>query len=145
MSVDGNKAIARRWCDELWGKGNLAVADEIVAPGYVRHDPGDPFAAEGPEDVRRLVRTVRDAVADFHITVEDVIAEGDKVVVRYTAASTDTRGLLGRPPTGKLVHATAIQIFRVAAGQIVESWTNRDDLGMLRQLGVAPEPGQALR
>src|SRR5262245_37762580 len=139
MSVEESKAIVRRWSEELWGKGDLAVADEIVAPNSVRHDPGDPFAAEGPEDVKRLVRFVREAVSDFHITTEDVIAEGDKVVTRYTGISTDTRGYMGRPPTGKQVRLTAIQIFRIASGKIVESWANRDDLGMLRQLGVIPD------
>jgi steroid delta-isomerase-like uncharacterized protein len=145
MSTEENKAIARRWNEELWGKGDLTVADEIVAPDYVRHDPGDPFAAEGPEDVKRLVRTVRDAVSDFRIIIEDVIAEGDKVVSRYTATSTDTRGVFGRPPTGKQVRVSAIQIFRFADGKIAESWANRDDLGMLQQLGVLPAPGPAMR
>ena len=86
MSTEENKAIVRRWSEELFNQGNLVVADEIVAPTYRRHDPGDPFAVEGPEGVKRLVSMLRAQVPDLHISVEDVIAEGDKVVTRYTVA-----------------------------------------------------------
>lgn len=143
MSTEENKVIARRWSEELWSKGDLAVADEIVAPNYVRHDPGDPFAAEGPEDVKRLVTGLRALMPDLHITIEDVIAERDKVVSRYTATGTVTGEFMGRAFTGKQTRATAIQIFRIVDGKIVESWANRDDLGVLQQLGLVPVPGQA--
>jgi steroid delta-isomerase-like uncharacterized protein len=137
--TEENKAVARRWSEKLWGQGELAVADEIVAPDYVRHDPGDPFPARGPEDVKRLVRMVRAMLPDLRIAVEEVIAENEKVVLRYTAIATDTRGFMGRPPTGKAIRTQAIQIFRFAEdGKIVESWAVRDDLGTLRQLGHLP-------
>jgi steroid delta-isomerase-like uncharacterized protein len=138
MSVTANKAIVRRWSEELWSEGNLAVADEIVAPDYVRHDPGDPFPARGPEDVKRLVSMLRAMLPDLRIEVEDVIAEGDRVVSRYTGVAADTEGFMGRPPTGKTIRTAAIQIFRLADGKIVESWAVRDDLGALRQLGHLP-------
>jgi steroid delta-isomerase-like uncharacterized protein len=138
MSVEENKAIARRWSEGLWGRGNLAVADEIVAPDYVRHDPGAPFPARGPEDVKRLVTMLRAMIPDLKIVVEDVIADEDKVVTRYTSIATDTEGFMGRPPTGKVTRTPAIQIFRFAGGRIVESWAVRDDLGALRQLGQVP-------
>ncbi len=118
MSTEENKAIVRRWSEELFNEGHLAVADEIVAPTYHRHDPGDPYAVEGPEDVKRLVSMLRTLNPDLHISVEEVIAERDKVVTRYTLAA------------GKI---SAIQIFRLSDGKIVESWANRDDLGLLRQ------------
>lgn len=121
MSTEENKAIVRRWSEELFNQGNLEVADEIVAPTYRRHDPGDPFAVEGPEDLKRLVSMLRAQVPDLHISVEDVIAEGDKVVTRYTLAQGKSSG---------------IQIFYLVDGRIVESWANRDDLGLLRQRGV---------
>jgi steroid delta-isomerase-like uncharacterized protein len=144
MSTEENRAIARRWSEELWGQGDLAVADEIVAPDYVRHDAGDPFPARGPEDVKRIVGMLRGMLPDLRIEVQDVIAEGDKVVVRYTGLATDTRGYMGHPPTGKGIEAPAIQIFRFAEGKIAESWAVRDDLGTLRQLGhfPTPEPGR---
>jgi len=138
MNIEHNKMVAQRWSEELWGQGNLTVADEIVAPDYVRHDPGDPFPARGPEDVKRIVVMLRGMLPDFRITVESIIAEGDMVVSRYTANATDTRGYMGRPPTGKAIRTSAIQIFRFSDGKIVESWAARDDLGTLRQLGHLP-------
>jgi steroid delta-isomerase-like uncharacterized protein len=138
MTIEQNKATARRWSEELWGRGNLAVADEIIAPDYVRHDPGDPFPARGPEDVKRIVTMLRSMLPDFRIQLEAMIAEGDIVVSRYTATATDTKGYMGMPPTGKTIRTSAIQIFRFANGRIVESWAARDDVGTLRQLGHLP-------
>jgi steroid delta-isomerase-like uncharacterized protein len=144
MPTEENKAVARRWSEELWGRGNLSVADEIIARDYVRHDSGDPFPARGPEDVKRIVTMLRAMLPDLRIEVEDQIAEGDKVVSRYTALATDTRGYMGRPPTGKAIRTAAIQIFRFSEGKIVESWAVRDDLGTLRQLGALPDPVAAM-
>lgn len=137
-TIEQNKAAARRWSEELWSKGNLAVADEIIAADYQRHDPGDPFPARGPEDVKRIVTMLRSMLSDFHIEVEAMVAEGDFVVSRYTATATDNRGYMGMPPTGKAIRTPAIQIFRFANGKIVESWAARDDLGTLQQLGHLP-------
>lgn len=137
-TTEQNKAIAHRWSEELWSRGNLAVADEIIAPSYERHDPGDPFPARGPEDVKRIVSMLRGMLPDFHIQVEAMVAEGDFVVSRYTATATDTVGYMGLPATGKSIRTAAIQIFRFKDGKIVESWAARDDLGTLRQLGHLP-------
>src|SRR5215471_15818204 len=98
MSLEQNKATARRWSEELWGQGNLAVADEIIAADYIRHDPGDPFPARGPEDVKRIVTMMRTMLPDFRIHVEAMVAEGDLVVSRYTVTATDTRGYMGKSP-----------------------------------------------
>src|SRR5262245_16228500 len=106
-----NKAIARRWTNELWGAGDLRVADEIVSPDYVRHDSGDPFGARGPEDVKRLVGMLRGMLPDLRLEVQDMIASGDRVVSRYIGTATDTRGYMGRAPTGKTIRTSAIQIF----------------------------------
>jgi steroid delta-isomerase-like uncharacterized protein len=141
LTIEQNKATVRRWAEELWGRGNLAVADEIIAPDYIRHDPGDPFPARGPDDVKRIVTMLRAMLPDFAIQVEAIVAEGDVVVSRYTATATDTRGYMGLPPTGKSIRTPAIQIFRFANGKIVESWAARDDLGTLRQLGHLPPLG----
>ena len=141
MSTEHNKAAALRWSQELWSLGHLAVADEIISPNYVRHDPGDPFPARGPEDVKRIVTMLRTMLPDFRIQVEAVIAEGDIVVSRYTATATDTVGYMGMPPTGKTVRTSAMQMFRFSQGKIVESWAARDDLGTLRQLGHVAFPG----
>ena len=141
MNVERNKATARRWSEELWSKGNLAVADEIIAADYVRHDAGDPFPARGPADVRRIVTMLRSMLPDLTIEVEAMVAEGDFVVSRYTATATDSRGYMGKPPTGKTIRTSAMQMFRFGNdGKIVESWAVRDDLGTLRQLGHLPPP-----
>jgi len=140
--IDQNKAMARRWSEELWSRGDLAVADEIIAPDYARHDPGDPFPARGPADVKRIVQMLRSMLPDFHIEVETIIAEGDFVVSRYTATATDTIGYMGMPPTGRAIRTQAIQIFRFSNGKIVESWAARDDLGTLKQLGHLPATGK---
>jgi len=136
--MERNKHAARRWSEELWSRGDLSVADEIVAPAYERHDPGDPFPAHGPEDVKRIVTMLRTMLPDFRIEVEAVLADGDFVVSRYTSTATDTVGFMGMPPTGRRIRAAAIQIFRFADGKIVESWAARDDLGVLKQLGHWP-------
>ena len=142
MTIEENKATARRWSEDLWSRGQLEVADEIVAPDYVRHDPGDPFPARGPADVKRIVTMLRAMLPDLKIEVEALVAEGDFVVSRYTATGTDTVGYMGMPPTGKVIRTPAIQMFRFANGKIVESWAARDDLGTLRQLGQLPAPGR---
>ena len=138
MSTERNKATAQRWSEELWGQGKLAVADEIIARDYVRHDPGDPFPARGPDDVKRIVSSLRAMLPDFAIHVDAIIAEGDLVVSRYTATATDTVGYMGMPRTGRSIRTTAMQMFRFKNGLIVESWAVRDDLGTLRQLGHLP-------
>jgi steroid delta-isomerase-like uncharacterized protein len=140
MTLEQNKATARRWTDELWGRGNLAVADDIIAADYVRHDAGDPFPARGPEDVKKIVKMLRTMLPDLQLRIESMVAEGDMVVSRYSATATDTVGYLGMPPTGKTIHTSAMQMFRFANGKIVESWAVRDDLGTLRQLGHIPAP-----
>src|SRR5262249_50270536 len=114
MEIDQNKALAGRWSNELWSQGNLAVADEIVADDYVRHDPGDPFPARGPEDVKRIVTMLRRMLPDLTIHVDAIVAEGDLVVSRYTATATDTVGYMGMPPTGKVIRTQAMQMFRFA-------------------------------
>jgi steroid delta-isomerase-like uncharacterized protein len=145
MSIEQNKAMALRWSQELWSEGKLATADEIIAADYVRHDPGDPFPAHGPDDVKRIVTMLRGMFPDFRITVDFQMAEGNFVVSRYTATATDTVGYMGKPPTGRTIRTSAMQMFRFANGKIVESWAVRDDLGTLRQLGHLPAPGSGSR
>ena len=142
MTTELNKATARRWSEELWSRGRLEVADEIVAADYVRHDPDDPFPARGPADVKRIVTMLRSMLPDLKIEVDAMVAEGDLVVSRYTATGTDTVGYMGMPATGKVIRTPAIQMFRFANGKIVESWAARDDLGTLRQLGQLPSIGR---
>ena len=135
-----NKALARRFI-ETFNTEDLTAVDEFIAASFTNHDPGTPPLPTGPEGYRQLVRTYRVAFPDLYLAVEDLIAEGDKVAVRWTAQGTNTGELMGMPPTGKLGTVTGISIFIIAAGKITAQWVNWDTLGLLQQLGVAPQPG----
>jgi steroid delta-isomerase-like uncharacterized protein len=137
-----NKALARRIVDEVLSQGNLDVAEEIYAPNYVAHDPANPVEISGPEGIKQFVSMYRSAFPDLHETIEDQIAEGDKVVTRWTGRGTHQGELLGIPPTGNRVTAEGISIDRISGGRVEESWFQYDALGMMQQLGVVPPPGQ---
>jgi len=138
MSTEQNKAMDRRVYEEVWNGGNLAVIDELVAANYVDHDQEPTGALEGLEGLKQSVTMYRTAFPDVHFTVEDQIAEGDRVVTRWTARGTHQDAFMGIPPTGKQAMVTGISITRVASGKVVEGWTNFDALGLLHQLGAVP-------
>ncbi len=143
MSAEENKAVARREIQELFNHtGDLAAADEIYAPDYVGHDPttGD---IRGVESAKQFAAAYRQAFPDLEATIEDQIAEGDKVVSRFSARGThqgETEEF--GPPTGNRVETSGITIERFEGGKIAEDWTQYDALGMMQQLGLIPEPGQ---
>ena len=139
MSAEENKAILRRWFEELWDRRNLDAIDEIVADNFVFHNapPGIPPDREG---VRQLVTMMQAAFPDVRITVEDQIGEGDKVVTRWTFAGTHKGELMGIAPTGKQIAISVITINRIAGGKAAEGWEEVDRLGMMQQLGVVPLP-----
>ena len=139
MSVEDNKATARRWYEGVFNNGNLDLINGLFAPNFVDHDPVNPLP--GLEGVRQVVIMYRSAFPDLHITVEDWVAEGDKVVTRFRAQGTHRGALMGIPPTGKQVTVTGIDVLEFKNGKIAEHWGNRDDLGMLQQLGVIPSMG----
>jgi len=143
MSTEDHKALIRRLIEEGWNQGNLATLDEIMAPNLVDHSPMVPNLSPGFEGYKQFVVTSRTACPDFWVTIEDLIAEGDKVVMRITCGGTHQGAWLGIPPTGKQFAETGIYIFRIAGGKVVERWGNQDDLGMLQQLGVIPKMAQA--
>jgi len=134
------KAISRRLIEEVWNKGDLDVVDELIASDYVFHDPAAP-EVRGPEGLKQLVSMYRTAYPDLHFTIEDQIAEGDKVANRWTATGTHQGELMGIPATGEQVTTTGISITRYEAGKAVAEWANWDTLGMLQQLGVIPPMG----
>ena len=136
MSAE-NEAVVRRAFDEV-AMGDMATVDEIIAPEYVRHDlAGGPDAA-GPEGVKRLITGLRAAFPDLQTTVEDILSDGEKVVVRFTARGTQAAPFQGISPTGKRVTWVGINIYRVSGGRIRETWQLADGLGLLRQLSAAP-------
>lgn len=142
MSTEANKAIARRLMEEVFNRGHFAVADAIVAADYLSHDP---LPGEGPGRAGMVanIQAIRAAFPDVRFEAEHVLAEGDKVVVRWRAMGTHRGDFMGIPATGKTSVTTGMTLYRIAGGQIVESWNNWDALGMMQQLGALPQPAQA--
>lgn len=134
-----NKEIVRR-LDVIWD-GEVEVVDEIVAEDLTNHNSLVPDAPPGPEGFKQNVSALRTAFPDINFTTEDIIAEGDKVVFRAVGHGTHEGGLMGIEPTGREVTLSGIVIFRIADGQIVERWAQFDTIGMLRQIGALPAPG----
>ena len=135
-----NKAIARDEFD-VWNSGDLDRLDDLVAPDVVHHDPYDPNGADGLEGLKRTIADYRAAFPDVRFTVEDQVAEGDKVVTRWRSTGTHDGEWMGRPPTGRRTVVTGIAIERFEDGRIVESWRNYDVLGMLQSIGaITPAP-----
>ena len=132
----GNEAIVRRLIEEVLSRGQTGLLAELVAADHVGHGPfGDHY---GPEGMRIAVAEYRTAFPDLRVTVEDLVAEGDKVVHRFTLRGTHTGPFLGIPPTGRVVTAVGIAIDRLAGGKVAESWLSLDALNLLRQLGAGP-------
>jgi len=137
MSVEQNKAILRRQhVEEIFNKGNLKVADEIISPEYVDHGPLGEF--KGPEGFKQMVAMARKAFPDIHYTIDDMVAEGDKVAVRYTMTGT-FKGKFGDiEPTGKQINMTSAYFYRFKGGKEVEALPFVDMLAFYQQSGVKP-------
>jgi predicted ester cyclase len=137
-SPSANKAAMKRFIEEVWNKGNVAVADEIFHPEATSPDAAQ--LPKGAAGVKMLVGMFRTAMPDYHMEIIDLLADGDLVLARFTQSGTQTGDLMGVPPSGKKATWGEIGILRFAGGQVVESWYNVDMLGMMQQLGVG---GQA--
>ncbi len=137
MSTEDNKILMSRFLEEVFNKKNLAAIDEFIAPNQVDHTL-PPFLPTTPEGTKRGIDMFLKAFPDVHLTVEDMIAEGDKVVTRYTSRGTQRGAFMGIPPTGKQMTVSSIIVARFANGKIVEEWGLDDQMGMLQQLGIIP-------
>jgi len=135
--TEANKAVARRAIEEIWSQGNLAVADEIIAPDYVYHEPAMGDIA-GPEGLKQAVSAYRTAYPDLNFVIDDIIAQNDLVAMRWTASGTQQGELMGIPPTGLHTTSTGINMTRYRDGKAVEDWATWDILGLMQQLGVIP-------
>jgi steroid delta-isomerase-like uncharacterized protein len=135
-----NKSVVRRWYAEVTNQGKLEVADELLAPEYVCHDPNSEAGEVRADTLKESITYFRNALAEMRFEIEDMIAEGDKVVTRWTLRGTHRGELFGVKPTGERVAMSGIVISRVAEGKIVEEWDEYDLLGLMRQLGAVPEP-----
>ncbi len=142
MSLEENKAVALGYL-EAFAAGDLAAMDRFIAPGFVRHDPGLPFQVRGPDGVKQLVAALHAAFPGLALTTEDVVAEGDRVLVRLTVRVTHRGEFMGLPPTGKAAEFWVMDLFRVAGGTLAEQWALLDNLTLLRHLGAVPGPEAA--
>jgi predicted ester cyclase len=142
-SAEENKAVARREFEEMYNQGgNLDAAEEIYAPNFVGHEPTS-GESRGVEGAKQFAASYRQAFPDLECTIEEQVAEGEKVVSRWRARGThqgETEDL--GPPTGNRVEITGISMSTIAEGKLVEDWTNFDAMGMMQQLGMVPEAAQ---
>ncbi len=133
-----NKATSRRFYEELFNRGNLDAAEDLVTADFVIHDPDMPEEPRGPEGLKGFVAMYRDAFPDIAFEIEDQVAEGEKVGTRWVARGTHRGELMGIAPTGNAVEVRAFTLQRFSGGKIAEDWAHYDALGMMRQLGAIP-------
>jgi predicted ester cyclase len=142
MSAEQNKAAGRRMVEEVFNQGHMSMVDELLAPNFVEREELPPGMPRDREGVKVLTTMLRSAFPDFKATLDDIVAEGDKVVIRQTWSGTQKGEFMGIPPTGKKVSFGVIDIMRFEGGKVVEHWGQMDSMGMMQQLGAIPEPGQ---
>jgi steroid delta-isomerase-like uncharacterized protein len=133
-----NKIIVCRAIEEVWNRGNYEIVDDLTASDIVVHSSTPGEEIHGHKGVKQFYATLRASFPDLHFTIEDQVAEGDRVVTRWTARATHTSEYQGIPPTGKQYMMKGIDIDRIANGKIVECSSIEDQLGLLQQLGVVP-------
>jgi steroid delta-isomerase-like uncharacterized protein len=140
---ENNKAVVRRLIEEFWNKGNQSLADQLFTPNYTHHDSSTPDFGHGPEGERKRATLYRTAFPDIHLTVEDIVAEGETVMTRWSCRGTHKGDLNGIVPTGKQVNISGVTVVRLTNGKMAEGYVNWDALGLMQQLGVVPELAKA--
>ena len=143
MSTEQNKAIVRQMVEEIFNRGNMSRADEFLAADFVEREELPPGMPPGREGVKLMTTMFRSAFPDFKATIDDLIAEGDKVAIRMTWSGTHKGEFMGIPPTGKSVSFGVFDVIRIAGGKFVEHWGLMDSMAMMQQLGAMPAPGQS--
>lgn len=146
MSLENNKALAKK-ADMLWSTGNTQALSEVYAANCIIHQrhPQGTNVLKGLEAWKKLIQEFRAAFPDFQDTVDDQVAEGNKVVTRFTSTGTHKGKFMGIEPTNKKLAWSGIAIDRIENGKIVETWVNWDMHGMLEQMGAAPHLHHAAR
>jgi steroid delta-isomerase-like uncharacterized protein len=142
MSAQENKIVSWRLQEEVFGQDKLALVDELLAPDYVSHAPGDPELSRGPEDIKEIVRAYHAAFPDLAFTVEKQVAEGDMVVTRWIACGTHQGQFMGVPPSGRRIEVSGMSMDRISGSRIVENWNNWEALELMQQVGAIPESGE---
>ena len=137
MSTEDNKTIVWLQHEEVWSQGNLAIIEEIYTSNFICHFVGG-SKWHGREGVRQQVISHRTSFPDWNEHIEDIIAEGDRVVTRWTATGTHKGDLRGIPPTGKQITIAEVAIYRIVDGKIAEQWGFPDEMALRRQIGAEP-------
>jgi len=137
MSIDANKVLARAYFTAFLDR-DAAWWQRHVAPEFVRHDPGLTFAVRGPEGVARLGEVLHGGVTEMKLPIEEVVAEGDRVLVRLRFQGRHTGDLMGLPASNRSIDIAVMDLFRIVDGRLVEHWALLDNLGMLKQVGALP-------
>lgn len=140
MSEDDNKAVVRRFYDEVMGQGDVAVLDQVMAEDFVDHGEALFGSPRGRAVLRQGIAGTHAILADLNVHLEDMIADGDLVGVRGTMRCKHHGAFLGVAPTDHELCWQGLAVFRVVDGRIVERWFNSDSIGVVRQLGLAPPP-----
>ena len=130
--TDQERDLGRRWFEEVWNKERREAIAEMLTADAVVHDGG--IDSTGPEGFYPFYDRIRNAFSDLRIHVQDSLAEGDKVCVRWVCTAKHTGDSLGMPPSGVEIHVTGISILRIANGRLVEGWQNWDMLGLMEQI-----------
>ena len=135
-ALERNKALVRRFIDEIFLKGDFSAVDELLTDDFTPHTWGD--MQPGREGLKEAITRVSAGLTDARMTIHDVIAEDDRVAVRLTSSAKQTGEFMGMPPSGKRYEIGEIHIFRLRDGRVAEHWHQADFMGMMRQLGAAP-------
>ena len=143
MSAEENKAIVRRMTEEVYNQGAIERIDHFFAASYVHHDPASPHVLDR-DGLKEVLRAFRAGCPDLHITIDELLADGDTVTKRWTYHATHTGDLSGMLPTGKHITMSGLELFRLANGKLAECWLSYDNLSLMHQLGVIPAPEQAV-
>ncbi|MEO8511184.1 MAG: ester cyclase [Chloroflexota bacterium] len=136
--LERNKALVRRFIDEIFLKGDFGAVDELLTDDFTPHTWGD--MKPGRDGLKEAIARVSAGLSDTKMTIDDVIAEGDRVAVRLTSSATQSGDFMGMPPSGKRYEIGEIHIFRLREGRVAEHWHQADFMGMMRQLGATPQP-----
>jgi steroid delta-isomerase-like uncharacterized protein len=143
LMSESNKNVVRRLFEEVWNKGNLQVTDDLFTPSYAHHDTSTPDVGRGPDSEKKRATLYRTAFPDMRLTIEDLIAEGETVMARWSCKGTHKGDLSGIPPTGTQVSMTGVSVARFTNGKMSEGWVNWDALGVMQQLGAVPDLSKA--
>ncbi len=136
MSTDENKAIVRRFIDEIFVQGRKETVDELLADDFVAHTW--PSTGHPKDDLKAAIDRTSKGLADPRFTIDDLIAEGDQVAARLTTGATQVGEFMGLPPSGKSYTIEEIHWFRLRDGKVVEHWHQMDQMGLMKQLGAMP-------